>query len=212
MKIDSTETALYLDGVITWQYDKSPTLLALFDVMKSVFRATFSDFLNNFKNFVMDIKNIGTGGEISASSALAIWGIVTGLPRPNVTIDNAFMPISDDLYKRLISARLHQMYSAGSMAAIESFMYEAFGDSVYILDNNDMTISIITREGLTAEEQALINSDDFEGKVLELPIGVGTRKIGRVTGQFGLNITESEGQNLENFAQSQSNSYGGSLS
>lgn len=212
MKIDSTEIALNLDDVITWQYDKSQTLLALFDVMKSLSRATFSDFLNSFKNFVMDIKNIGTGGEISASSALAIWGIVTGLPRPNVTIDNASVPISDDLYKRLISARLHQMYSTGSMSAIESFMYEAFGDSVYILDNNDMTISIITRDGLTAEEQALINSDDFEGKVLELPIGVGTRKIGKVTGQFGLNMTESEGQNLENFAQHQSDSHGGSLS
>ena len=212
MKIDSTETALNLDGVITWQYDKSQTLLALLDVMKSLSRATFSDFLNDFKNFAMDIKNIGTGGEISASSALAIWGIVTGLPRPNVTIDNESVPISDDLYKRLISARLHQMYSEGSTAAIESFIYDAFGDSVYIFDNNDMTISIITRDGLTAEEQALINSDDFEGKVLELPIGVGTRKIGKVTGQFGLNITESEGQNLENFAQSQSDSHGGSLS
>lgn len=212
MKIDSTETALNLDGVITWQYDKSPTLLALLDVMKSLSRATFSDFLNDFKNFAMDIKNIGTGGEISASSALAIWGIVTCLPRPNVTIDNESVPISDDLYKRLISARLHQMYSEGSTAAIESFIYDVFGDSVYISDNNDMTISIITRDGLTAEEQALINSDDFEGKVLELPIGVGTRKIGKVTGQFGLNITESEGQNLENFAQYQSDSHGGSLS
>ena len=212
MKIDETEIMLDLDGVVTWQYDKSPTLLSLLEVMKSLSRATFSDFLNNFKNFVIDIGNIGTGGDIDSSSALAIWGIVTGLPRPSVMIDGESTPISDDLYKRLLSARLHQMYSPGSITAIESFISEVFGDSVYIIDNNDMTISIITREGLTDEESALINSDDFEGKVLELPIGVGTRKIGKVTGQFGLNITESEGQNLENFAQSQGDNWGGSLS
>lgn len=212
MKIDETEIALDLDGVITWQYDKSPTLLALFGVMKSISKATFSDFLNNFKNFVMDIKNIGNGGDISPSAALAIWGIVTGIPRPYVTIEGSTIPISDDLYKRILSARLHQMYSPGSVIAIESFISEVFGDSVYIVDNNDMTISIITRDGLTDEELALINSGTFEGDILELPIGVGTRKLGRITGQFGLNVTESNGQNLENFAKTQDNEWGGSLS
>lgn len=213
MKIDSTSIYLDTDRVVLWQYDRSPTLLSLFSVMKSVTDATFTDFLNNFKDFVMQISNIGTSGNIETSAALTIWGIVTGFPRPNVTIDGVTRPISDELYKRLLSARLHQMYSPGTLDAVETFISEVFGNSVYVIDNNDMTIGIVQVGDLPEEEQALIGSTESILEILELPIGVGISISGeQETGQFGLNKTESEGQNLENFAETQSSDNGGSLS
>lgn len=212
MKIDSTSIYLDTDKVMLWQYDRSSTLLSLFSVMKSVSDATFTDFLNNFKDFVMQISNIGKSGNIETSAALTIWGIVTGLPRPNVTIDGTTMPISDELYKRILSARLHQMYSPGTLDAVETFVREVFGNSVYVIDNNDMTIGIVQVGNLSEEEQALIESTESLLEILELPIGVGIFIPERPTGQFGLNKTESVGQNLENFAESQSSLNGGSLS
>lgn len=212
MKIDSTDISLDLGKVILWQYDKSNTLISLFSVMDSVSRATFTDFLNNFKDFVMRISNIGTSGNIDTSASLTIWGIVTGFPRPSVTIDGDTVPISDDLYKRLLSARLHQMYSPGSLAAVETFVQEVFGNSVYVIDNNDMTIGIVQVGSLTDEEEALLSSNESIENILKLPIGVGLVRAVKPTGQFGLNKTDTDGQNLENFAQDQDDNWGGSLS
>lgn len=211
MKIDSTSASLDLGNVVLWQYDKSATLLSLLSVMKSVSDATFTDFINNFINFVMHISNIGTSGS-DASAALAIWGIVTGLPRPSVVVDGVSRPISDELYKRLLSARLHQMYSPGSLAAVETFIQEVFGNGVYVIDNNDMTIGIVQVDSLTDEEEALLSSNESIEGFLQLPIGVGLVRASSPTGQFGLNVTENEGQNLENFAVTQDSDFGGSLS
>lgn len=211
MKIDSTSANLDLGNVVLWQYDNSPTLLSLLSVMKSVSDATFTDFINNFINFVMQISNIGTSGS-DAAAALAIWGIATGLSRPSVVINGVSMPISDGLYKRLLSARLHQIYSPGSLAAVETFIQEVFGTGVYVIDNNDMTIGVVQVGSLTDEEEALISSNESIESFLELPIGVGLVRASRPAGQFGLNITENEGQNLENFAEAQDSNFGGSLS
>ena len=212
MRIDSTSSSLELDRVVLWQYDKSQTFLSLLSVMKSVSDATFSDFINNFISFVVQISNIGTSGSVDASAALAIWGIATGLPRPNVTIDGVSKPISDNLYKRLLSARLHQIYSPGSLAAVETFIQEVFGNGVYVIDNNDMTIGIIQVGDLPDEESALLSSNESIESFLALPIGVGLVRAAKPAGQFGLNMTEDNGQNLENFAEADDSNSGGSLS
>lgn len=210
MKIDKTEISIDTD-VSIWQYDRSVRLNALLSMMNSVLDASFTDFLNNFETFVMYIKNIGNGQEIPIDAAFAIWGMVTGMKRPMVTIDGTSRPISDELYKKILIARLQQMYSPGTLVAIESFLYSIFGNRVIVVDNNDMTIGVVITGELTDEESALLDNENIS-KIIELPIGVGfgyttTKSVG----QFGLNITQDNGQDLENFALSQSSDNGGSL-
>jgi hypothetical protein len=183
----------------------------MLSMMGSVLNASFTDFLNNFETFVMSIKNIGNGEDIPIEAAFAIWSMVTGLKRPNVTIDGETRPISDELYKKILIARLQQMYTPGTLLAVESFLSSVFGNRVSVIDNNDMTIGIVITGDLTDEENAILGSDSISS-ILELPIGVGFgTTITRSVGQFGLNISDDNGQDLENFALTQSSDNGGSL-
>lgn len=210
MKIDETNISVETD-VSLWQYDKSSRLNAMLSMMDSILNASFTDFLNNFETFVMSIKNIGNGEEIPIEAAFAIWSMVTGLKRPNVTIDGETRPISDELYKKILIARLQQMYTPGTLLAVESFLSSVFGNRVSVIDNNDMTIGIVITGDLTDEENAILGSDSISS-ILELPIGVGFgTTITRSVGQFGLNISDDNGQDLENFALTQSSENGGSL-
>lgn len=210
MKIDPTTISVDTD-VSLWQYDKSDKLNSMLSMMGSVLNASFTDFLNNFETFVMSIKNIGNGEEIPIEAAFAIWSMVTGLKRPNVTIDGETRPISDELYKKILIARLQQMYTPGTLLAVESFLSSVFGNRVSVIDNNDMTIGIVITGDLTDEENAILGSDSISS-ILELPIGVGFgTTITRSVGQFGLNISDDNGQDLENFALTQSSDNGGSL-
>ena len=210
MKIDETNISVETD-VSLWQYDKSSRLNAMLSMMDSILKASFTDFLNNFETFVMFIKNIGSSQDIPIDSAFSIWGMITGMKRPNVTVNGVTAPISDDLYKRILIARLQQMYTPGTLTAIEAFVSSVFGNGVNVIDNNDMTIGIVITGDLTDEESALLGSADL-ASIIELPIGVGfgITQI-RSVGQFGLNMTENEGQNLENFALTQNSDNGGSL-
>lgn len=215
MKVDETRLVIDTSGVITWQYDNSETLISLFQMMDSLSSATFTDFFNNFLNYVMTINNISTSGDPFDGAGLAIWGIVTGLKRPMVTIDGVTRPISDDNYKKILIARLHQMYRPGTLASIEQFMQDVFGNGVYVIENPDgeaMTISFVISGEITDPELNALASDSSNIlKILELPIGVGLQTPTRPTGQFGLNIDNDNGQNLENFAENSDDSFGGSL-
>ena len=215
MKVDETKIELDTSRVITWQYDHSETLMSFFGVIDSLSSATFTDFFNNFLNYIMTIENIGTSGDPFEGYGLAIWGIVTGLKRPTVTINGTTRPISDNNYKKILIARLHQMYRPATLASIEQFMQDVFGNGVYITENpngNPMTVSFIINGEIEDEELNALASDSTNIiKILELPIGVGLDTPTRPTGQFGLNFSETEGQNMENFAVDQSDGYGGSL-
>lgn len=215
MKVDETKIEIDTSGVITWQYDHSGTLMSLFQMIGSLSSATFTDFFNNFLNYVMTINNISTSGDPFDGAGLSIWGVVTGLKRPSVTIDGTIRPISDENYKKILIARLHQMYRPATLASIEQFMQDVFGNGVYIVENpngNPMTISFIINGEIEDEElNALASSSNDILKILELPIGVGLETPTRPTGQFGLNFTEGNGQNLENFAENADDDFGGSL-
>lgn len=212
MKVDETEINIDTDGVVLWQYDKSPRLLALLGMLKSCSMACCTDFENNFLAYVMNISNSSTDQDPFGGIGLVIWGNAIGLKRPNVKVDGVTRPISDNEYKRILTARLRQMFSSGDVDSLNKFMFSIFGNTAFLQDNNDMTLTLVVT-GSTGNDEldSLVSSGDDILQILELPIGVGLTHETTPTGTFGLNFTESEGQNLENFAINENSENGGTM-
>ena len=212
MKVDETEIDIDTSRVVLWQYDKSQRLLALLGMLKSCSMACCTDFENNFLAYVMNISNSSTDQDPFDGIGLVVWGNAIGLKRPNVKVDGVTRPISDNEYKKILTARLHQMFSAGDVDSLNEFMFSIFGNTAFLQDNNDMTLTLVVT-GSTGNDEldSLLSSSDDILQILELPIGVGLTHETTPTGTFGLNFTESEGQNLENFAISESSENGGTM-
>lgn len=212
MKVDETEIDIDTNGVVLWQYDKSHRFLALLGMLKSCSMACSTDFENNFLAYVMTISNSSTDQDPLDGIGLVIWGNAIGLKRPNVKVNGVTRPISDNEYKRILTARLHQMFSAGDVDSLNEFMFSIFGNTAFLQDNNDMTLTLVVT-GSTGNDEldSLLSSGEDILQILELPIGVGLTHETTPTGTFGLNFTESEGQNLENFAISESSENGGTM-
>ena len=212
MKVDETQIDIDTDGVVLWQYDKSPRLLAMLGMLKSCSMACCTDFENNFLAYVMTIPNSSTEQDQFGGIGLVIWGNAIGLKRPTVTVEGVSRPISDETYKKILTARFHQMFSAGNVESLNEFMYSIFGNTAFLKDNNDMTLTLVVSYSTgNAELDSLLSSGDDILQILELPIGVGLTHETTPTGTFGLNFTDSEGQNLENFAISESSDNGGTM-
>lgn len=212
MKVDETDIALHTDEVILWQYDRSPRFIAMIRMLQSCAKACDTDFENNFLGFVMNISNCSTEQDPFGGIGLILWGNAIGLKRPNVKIDGVTRPISDENFKRILIARLHQMYSAGDVGSLNEFMFSIFGNTAFLQDNNDMTLTlVVTGSTGDGELDSLLSSTDDILQILELPIGVGLTHETTPTGTFGLNFTEDEGQNLENFAIAESSDNGGTM-
>ena len=109
--------------------------------------------------------NIDTATEFG----LRLWGKILGVAWVNYTENGVTQPVSLDMYRRMVKGKFFAYGCSGTTPEIDRYLQIVFpGRRVYVRDNFDMSVAIVAFEAFTAEESAVLLSDDF----LPLPMGV----------------------------------------
>ena len=231
MNIYFPDNTINLGKVILWQYDNAPMFVALVKNLSSLVKAVCSDIIEAGDRYMGDIDGSGTEGDPFDGIGLDVWGSLIGFPRPSVTVEEGGQtvtrPASDDVYRRLLKARINLLRSNSSVAALNEYLlaacpgaFENDGSGQYIrsawVDEYDMTdeglpmgikYSCSTRdeEGQTVllindpEERSLFENGSSNGAFV-FPAAVGDNNAPPPAGTLGLNDTQEQGQMLENLA------------
>ncbi len=104
-------------------------------------------------------------GELTNPSIGGIW-YDFGAPYNGTTT------LNDSQYTTILNARIVRNQSSGTFAAMEAALLDIFGVPCQVIDNGNLTISLIVGSPVSAVDQALINQLD----ILPRPAGV------RITG------------------------------
>ena len=148
-----------------WQYDNANNLKSLMDNKAKFFEDNVEKFFLDYFSNIFNIKTANNFG-------LELWGVILGVPRPQYTNENEeVVSFSDDMYRKLLLAKVLKFNINGSVAEINDYLGFIFDDPekvVYLKNNYDMTVEVIFRYTPTLEDMAVIRSEDF----LPLPTGV----------------------------------------
>lgn len=209
---------------ILWQYDKAPNLIALLSEWKSFLDAAVKDFWDANRDFVFNLDKAGTADDPTHGAGLGFIGLILGVRWPEVTVGGATSPVSFDLYRKLLKGWAKIIHGDGSSASINEFLATVFGKGKVKMSDNGalmatdspdsdaphhvMTITY-TDIGLSGEEKALY--DQHPDLVRIYPCGVRNYIEPGTIGPLGLNETETEGQNLENYAITGNSPSGGAF-
>ncbi len=101
--------------VVLWQYDKAYNFLRILDVLSSWFLVSVTQFWNAYLERMVAIDTADAFG-------LKMWGVILGQDRPNYAVystengeDSHPVPVSDDMYRRILKARFFLMNAPGSI-------------------------------------------------------------------------------------------------
>ena len=164
-KIANFDTTIDFSKVYLWQYDKANNLIALLNAKKEFYDNNFSAALEYFYNNIFNVETADANG-------LELFGLLLGISRPyyvNAGGDTVYF--TDDMYRKLLLARIIKLNSNGSTESLNNYVNFIFNDNnepVYIENYLDMTINLIMYYQPSAEDMAVINSDGF----LPIPAGV----------------------------------------
>lgn len=137
-----------LKKVITWQYDNATNLVALIMSMEEFFSESTQKFWDDWP---ADVANIDTANDFG----LSVWGMLVGVKRFILEDgQGGGTPISSELYRRIIKAKVKLLDGNASMKDYCDFVYEIFGGGVAPVDGLDMSLTF-TDNGLTGEESLL---------------------------------------------------------
>lgn len=227
MNIAPTDHTIDTGRVILWQYDNATNLLNLIGALDKSKEEFITGFLDYAQRYVFDIANAGTDNDPMNGAGLNIWGTIIGIKRPMVhlpvgegsskTYTGDYVPISNDLYRRILMARAKLNRSSGSMEDFNEYITTIFGNNVTIGDGFNMSITYSVVGTLTDEEDALLNEKNANNEyvnrylVFVFPMGVESNEALPPAQILGLNETADEGQNMANFAQVQGQATGGTF-
>ncbi len=217
MKNDIIDNSARIEESVLWQYDNALNLIGIVTARAAFARAATESFWDNFAYCIVNLPNASGFG-------LDFIGAVVGIPRPSLYLDGAgsddgseadapATPMSDALYRKIISATLKLARSRFAHADIVNFLAEISNNEISVTDNYDMSLTF-GWDGLTdpelrniienspakpwdeAEEIAAGDYYKYRRMILPLPAGVFERAGEETPAEFiGL-----EGQNLPNFA------------
>jgi hypothetical protein len=146
-----------------WQYDNATNLKALMQLKDDFLTINVQNFWEDFFSSIFNIKTADSFG-------LDLWGVTLGVSRPQYTNSNdEIVPFSDDMYRKLLLARILKYNINGSVASINDYLNFVFeNQSVALINNYDMTVRIMFYSSISPEDLAVIESEDF----IPLPTGV----------------------------------------
>lgn len=152
-----------LKKVITWQYDNATNLVALIMSMEEFFSESTQKFWDDWPT---DVANIDTANDFG----LSVWGMLVGVKRFILEDgQGGGTPISSELYRRIIKAKVKLLDGNASMKDYCDFVYAIFGGGVAPVDGLDMSLTF-TDNGLTGEE-ALLFAQHMD-EIVVYPAGV----------------------------------------
>lgn len=166
------EIAFNARNVILWQYDNAPNFNALIAFKQNFYDDAVSDF---WERWIDDVLNIQTANEFG----LTLWGFLLNLERPLYTnADGELVPIPTESYRMLLNAKLYKNSHAPTFPNVNTFIRQIFfnhpDNKSYVQDNLNMSITYILDFFPTAEEEIVLQLNDF----LPRPSGV---KIASIT-------------------------------
>jgi len=154
MKKFDVDIPIDLDAVRLWQYNNATRLNQLID-NEQLFANT--NISNYWKGWQSEHFNLTTAN----GTGLDLWGTILSLPRP------ADYP--DDMYRKLLQARIMLFNSNGSIYDINKFLKWIFSDArIFVIDRQDMTIRIYLMFALSDDEMQVLTNGNF----LPRPAGV----------------------------------------
>lgn len=184
------EIAFNARNVILWQYDNTPNFNALIAMKQNFYDNAVSDF---WERWIVDVLNIQTANEFG----LTLWGFLLNLERPLYTnADGELVPIPTESYRLLLNAKLYKNSHAPTFSNVNTFIRQIFlnhpDNKSYVQDNLNMSITYILDFFPTAEEEIVLQLNDF----LPRPSGVKIQSITPIPPQetFGF-----EGSGLQSF-------------
>ena len=147
MEIDRIDNTFRLSQTILWQYDHAPNLIGMFAGMDAGLKTEVTDFWDWF------VQKVGNVDELDYFG-LNVWGITLGIPRPFIPHGqikeetaydddgNELHALSNEVYCRLLKARMYMLDANASAADISEGLKIAFEGRVVCIDGYDMTISV----------------------------------------------------------------------
>ena len=160
------EIAFNARNVILWQYDNAPNFNALIAFKQNFYDDAVSDF---WERWIDDVLNIQTANEFG----LTLWGFLLNLERPlSTNADGELVPIPTASYRLLLNAKLYKNSHAPTFSNVNTFIRQIFfnhpDNKSYVQDNLNMSITYILDFFPTAEEEIVLQLNDF----LPRPSGV----------------------------------------
>lgn len=156
-----------LDSLVTWQYDNAPHLCGIIDMFKEFFSKAVTEPANN----VLKLANLP---ELDLDWALAIWGNLLGLPRPQLLYGGSYHLMSRDKYRNLLLARMRLLGGSASTKEYVDYVSAVFGGNAKFVDNFDMTVSVTMDASVadTDPEYFALHGQYLDKVMSVLPTGV----------------------------------------
>lgn len=125
-----------LKRVVLWQYDLAERFVGWIGILRGFFLYSTQMFWDSIPTKL----NISVAESVD-EFGLAVWGLVTGVGRPTVTVDGGLRTISSELYRRIIIGRFRLVCSNASLSAYEDFVDFVFRGNVSVVDNGTMSMT-----------------------------------------------------------------------
>lgn len=176
-----------MSRIYLWQYEDAEKLNAILNAE--------IDFCANsigklWESWLRDFHDIDTATE----GGLYLWGALLGVPRISYIDEGVEKTVSIEMYRRMLKARFFNFASNGTIPEINNYLRMVFGNKpIFCRDNYDMTVTVVTYETLTAEEIAVLLSEDFFPVPCGVKININTTSFEEILGFEG-----SELQTLDN--------------
>lgn len=156
-----------LKSVILWQYDQSEHLVGIVEMLQEFFRASTEglwDKLSSESSIVAYNGSEEVAPEEVSDFALSVFGKKFSFDRPSLNYGTAvspdMRPMSSELYRRILVARMRLLRSNASIDAYLAFTKYIFGENVDITTTEDMGIGLHWWE----------DADDTKPDILEMKL------------------------------------------
>ena len=139
MEINTIDNSFRLSQSILWQYDHAPNLIGMFQGIGEELKLCVSDFWDWFAEKVADVDKAEYFG-------LNVLGITLGVPRPFIPhgqgeepghveySEGEPRPLSDDVYRRVLKARMYMLDADASCSWFAEGLKIAFEGRVGCVD------------------------------------------------------------------------------
>lgn len=177
-----------LNRVILWQYDNAEKLVAFIEMLKDLFNKSTKEFWEKRADSIA----IGDPDKCDAFG-LAVWGKILNTPRPTLTYNEESHSMSDELYRKILVAKVRLLNKDATVKNYIDFVKYIFDGNVQVNDGHDMSLSFSIKTGATLtdeEEAALTQASDI---IFPYPAGVKSNTHSDSL-MFGLSVDGDEPQ------------------
>lgn len=154
-----------LDALVTWQYDNAANLTGIIDLFKDFFGKAVTGPMNG---------QLALAGlaDLNEDWALNIWGILLGLPRPQLTYGGTSHQMTRTNYRNLLLARYRLLCGNASVSEYVEYIKTVFQGNASFHDNMDMSVSVDWNETAPTDGELKALYDTYLEKIMLLPTGV----------------------------------------